>query len=364
MPNFKDITVTIIFEGSALNRDEKIGGNIQSIKKLTIGDKVVSFISRPAIRHYLFNTMVKKFKWQKAKVRLAKKDVIQFDITQSNILNCEELDAFGYMYTIGDISLTRKAPVGITKAIALFPYNQDMALYSNHDLVNRGREQGLDNVEPDLNNREENLSLYKLSFTIDSRCLGEDIFIVDKYENNEAKIHYKDGEENKELKIQVNGVSEDISGSSKKKLKITISDEEKKKRICQILTAIHDGLVAHSSGEDNTIVPLFMIAAPVKVPSPVFHPYIDIVIEDGKPKVIGIKDCIQNSWVEDQPLPNGKSKVKKVYIKDCERLKVIKDDIKEQIFNNWEEFLKACGLEKSDCEQKEVQSQNQKEGVN
>jgi CRISPR-associated protein Cst2 len=117
--------------------------------------------------------------------------------------------------------------------------------------------------------------------------------------------------------------------------------------------------VAHSSGEDNTIVPLFLIAAPVKVPSPVFHPYIDIVVEDGKPKVIGIKDCINNSWVEEADGQN-----KKVYIKDCERLKVIKDDIKEQIFNNWEEFLKACGLEESDCEQKEVQSQNQKEGVN
>lgn len=50
----KHITLTMIFDGSALNRDEKVGGNILSIKKLKQGSRVVSFIGKPAIRHYLY----------------------------------------------------------------------------------------------------------------------------------------------------------------------------------------------------------------------------------------------------------------------------------------------------------------------
>ncbi len=115
-----NITVTIIFDGAALNRDEKIGGNIQSIKKLTIGDRVVSFISRPAIRHYLFNTLVRSANWKPATITGQGK-VAQFDLLQDDILSSEELDAFGYMYTIsGENSITRKAPVGITKAVSYY----------------------------------------------------------------------------------------------------------------------------------------------------------------------------------------------------------------------------------------------------
>jgi CRISPR-associated protein Cst2 len=55
--NIKNVTVTVIFEGSALNRDEKIGGNILSIKKLNVNGEVHSFIGKPAIRHYLFQTV-------------------------------------------------------------------------------------------------------------------------------------------------------------------------------------------------------------------------------------------------------------------------------------------------------------------
>ncbi|MGB9793087.1 MAG: type I-B CRISPR-associated protein Cas7/Cst2/DevR, partial [Thermacetogeniaceae bacterium] len=143
----KNITITIIFDGSALNRDEKIGGNILSIKKLNVNGEVRSFIGKPAIRHYLFQTLKTGFGWKEAKVT-GQGQVVQFDITQDDILSSEELDAFGYMYTLGgQTSITRKAPVGITKAVSLSPYEADLAFYANHDLVRRGHTQGL-SVDP------------------------------------------------------------------------------------------------------------------------------------------------------------------------------------------------------------------------
>jgi len=64
----KYLTITIIFDGSALNRDDKIGGNILSIKKLNVNGEVRSFISKPAIRHYLFQTLKTAFGWKEAMV--------------------------------------------------------------------------------------------------------------------------------------------------------------------------------------------------------------------------------------------------------------------------------------------------------
>ena len=94
----KNITITIIFEGSALNRDEKLAGNILSIKKLRRKDGTYSFISKTAIRHYLFSTLVRnEWKGKEAAVCLSgsgDKKVVQFDITKDDILKSPELDAF------------------------------------------------------------------------------------------------------------------------------------------------------------------------------------------------------------------------------------------------------------------------------
>ena len=475
---FKDVTATIIFEGAALNRDEKIGGNIQSIKKMTIGDKIRSFISRPAIRHYLFNTLIRLYPndWKCAAIT-AEGDVAQFDLEKDDILTSAELDAFGYMYTISDEnSITRKASVGITKAISLFSYNDDISFYANHDLIHRANKEGL-NITPNPFQREENTTFYKLSFTIDSKILGEDSLIVNnkiKYNsdtktivielkkpkkikieqveededsndkegykkyifknkeiyisnneiqistdlseicekkkkaekefleikgysdknNDEEKENPKKGKgKNKVIKIEdfleedgfykfhvtripkydkdkkiltietgvvkeiknvehhveanmniykINGlgkITEEEKSNNIYEIKFILDSEVKKRRIYQILQVIHDGLVAHSSGEDNTIIPLFMIAAPVKVPSPIFHSYIDLKIDNEKLKVIGVSDCLQNTWLEEN----------KVYIKDCERLKIDKEKIKDKLYDSWEDFLTSCGVNK--CEQ-------------
>ncbi len=344
----KHITLTMIFEGSALNRDEKIGGNILSIKKLKQGNKTISFIGKPAIRHYLFETL-KKAGWTPAKVT-GQGEVVQFDITKDDILTSEELDAFGYMYTIGNqASITRKAPVGITKAIGLEPYEGDMAFYANHDLVNRGIKQGL-NVTPNPYNKEEHISFYKVSFVIDVYLLGNDSWIInEKPEANGdyLKLKLPDGKEKvmsyikkiseDEFKVQNGTIKWKKLNGDKFMINFQIGEEAKKRRVEQILNAIKAGLSAHSSGEANTIVPLFLIGGCVKVPSPVFHPYIEISPVNNKIyRVIGVHDCLNNSWVDG-----------KVYIMDSKRVKVEEKDslIKEEkIQTNWNDFLKEAEI--------------------
>jgi len=355
----KNITITIIFEGSALNRDEKVG-NILSIKKLQVGGKTRSFIGKTAIRHYLFSSLYKAYKefgWKPTEVLVSgrgEQKVVQFDITKDDILTSPELDAFGYMYTIGDqMSITRKAPVGITKAISLTEWNGDMAFYCNHDLVDRAINQGLD-ASPNPYNKEEHQSLYKLSFTIDAERFGKDEWVLDEkpdFKNNKLVLTLPDdkqkeisdvSQDKKEHKYILQNLGtikcENIK-DNKYKVIFELNEEKKKERIKQILTVIKNGFYAQSSGEANTIVPLFMIAAPVKIPSPIFHPHIDIEeIEKGKSyKVIGISDCLKNSWLE----KDGEGKVK-VFIMESEKVK-LGEELKD-IMKEWDDFLKECGI--------------------
>ena len=373
--NIKNITITIIFDGSALNRDEKIGGNILSIKKLNVNGEVRSFISKPAIRHYLFQTLSRNDNWEPAPVILrgsSSQQTVQFDITKADILTHPELDVFGYMFTIGDqASITRKAPIGITKAVSLMPYEADITFYANHDLVERGRQQGLD-INPNIYNKEEHFSFYKVSFSIDSQILGTDIWISSeepKIKNGKLEIKLSgsaansdtqhtsnapDTSDTKEVGGKADGskkwkvmkndkevgeISWDEIAKGKYKIIFKLNSQHKRERIKGLINAIKNGLYAQSSGEANTIVPLFFIAGAVKVPSPVFHPYIDVRKEDGQWKVIGVGDALKNSWIE-----NDGNKKPVVYIQDCERLKVDPQD-KNNTIGKWNEFLTAIRVE-------------------
>lgn len=361
----KHITLTMIFEGSALNRDEKVGGNILSIKKLKQGDRVISFIGKPAIRHYLFETLVKSYGWKQGFVT-GQGEVVQFDILKDDIISCPELDAFGYMYTIGDqTSFTRKSAVGITKAIGLDPYEGDLAFYANHDLVNRGIKQGL-NVTPNPYSKEEHISFYKVSFAIDVDILGKDEWIVEnepKFEEGKIKIELakdnkkdsKGGEKeggkvkktkeienvqlvgNNTYKVGNGNISWERTDSNKYKVIFKVDEEEKKNRVVQIVEAIKNGLYAQSSNEQNTIIPLFLIAGYVKVPSPIFHPYIELCRLDEKTwEVIGVKDALRNGWLDG-----------KVFIMDSMRVRINKEEIKERIEENWDNFIAVLKVEEN-----------------
>jgi CRISPR-associated protein Cst2 len=100
---------------------------------------------------------------------------------------------------------------------------------------------------------------------------------------------------------------------------------------------IKDGFFAQSSGEANTIVPLFMIAAPVKVPCPIFHPYINLEeMEKWKLyRVQGISNGLNNSWL-----------CGKVFIwADGVKINYEDEEIDEnKIIKTWDEFLKHCEI--------------------
>lgn len=260
------ITATVIFRAHALNRDEKVGGNILSVKKLSLEDGIHTFLSRVAIRHYLFQTLVRAYgktpPWEPAPVKVSgsgSKKVVQFDLDKANILTHAELDLFGYMITEaggGESALRRKAVVGITKAVSLAPYAGDLAFYANHDLVERTRDTSSP-ATPNPYSKEEHYSYYKVSFVIDVLRLGVDEWVGSNLPNNN-----QDGNQGRIISSPLGGK------------KFIVHEPKRAERIEAILKAIKGGFYAQSSGELNSLVPCFLAVAFVKVPSPILEPYI------------------------------------------------------------------------------------------
>lgn len=292
----KAISATIVFEASAVNRDENIGGNIQSLKKLRREDGVYTFFSRAFLRHHLFNALVKKYGWKPAKV-LAKvrreKVVVQFNVLEDSILSSEELDFFGYMYTDG-ITFTRKAPVGMTKAVSLERWEGDMAFYANHDLVQRAREEGF-GAEPNPFSKEEHLSLYKYSVTIDLERIGECEVMIPKEKekengNKKEKKKERGNKKGYEMKrifgVDFNNLKAQKVITMEKgeirleehddfyKIKLSLKEEEKTRRIEQFLDVVLNGFEIHSSTESWSTSPLLLVVATTKIPVVIFDPYV------------------------------------------------------------------------------------------
>ncbi|MDI1471661.1 type I-B CRISPR-associated protein Cas7/Cst2/DevR [Thermodesulfovibrio sp. 1176] len=354
--NLKDlsaITLTLIFEASALNRDEKLGGNIPSIKKLTrFGNKTFSYLSRVAERHYLFETLSRIYKddWTSAvcfESGAGDNRVVQFDLTTQNILTHAELDAFGYMFTIGgQQSITRKAPVGITKAIALETWEGDMQFNANHDLASRC------GANPNPVNKEEHQSFFKVSFTIDIDKLGYDEWWINE-------INYNDGEKKLTLSFsnQINHSIEADKGEKEKEYivkkgtcpigKIIIKEEnnkkkaifeleknEKQKRISQILDVLKNGLIYHSSGENCGIVPQFMIAAGLKLPVPLFHSFVEL-------------GSFESSIMNNEYILSDGSNKKLIYVYNPKNL--VGNIDTTNLFTDWYAFLQSIGVKQKNA---------------
>lgn len=293
------ITATVVFESSAVNRDEKIAESIQSIKKLVRQEGTFSFMSRAFIRHHLFLALHDFYGWQPAPV-VKDNTVLQFGFPNANIVNYPELDLFGFMKT-SPSTVTRKAPIGITKAVSLERWQGDMAFYANHDLVARAVKSGT-SAHPNPFSKEEHYSLYKLTFTLDLYRFGKQETVTDvtgseneDWLNSLEKISLDDVRKKvKRINIeegwewyaippcQVNSSSAscvECSGyvgvkslnNEKGGLLFVVADDEYRKRLKQILTVIADGFSLHSSTESYGTNPLFFVMAALKLPVPLFH---------------------------------------------------------------------------------------------
>lgn len=330
----KHITITVIYPGHALNRDEKIGGNILSIKKLTKGGEVYSFISRSAIRHYIFQTLVRahqgKPPWEPAPViesGTGGKKVVQFDLSRASILTHAELDVFGYMATFGkgESAVTRKSIIGITKAVSLEPYMGDMAFYANHDLVERSLREG-GSATPNPFSREEHTAYYKVSFVIDVDRLGREEHIVD----SEPSV----GETSGEGEVKVHKLE-----GKKHKVSYRLFSDSRKKRLLDLLEVLHDGIIAQTSGEANTLIPIAFAAAFVKVPVVLLDPYIywpPIPVEGSRDALFPLNPAaVRNSWYIKKSA-NGGLWCEGIY--GAGQL-IPPEEIKGEMLESWEGFI-------------------------
>ncbi|AEG14215.1 CRISPR-associated regulatory protein, DevR family [Desulfofundulus kuznetsovii DSM 6115] len=349
----KGITATVLFESSALNRDEKIGGSVLSIKKLAREHGVFSYFSRPSIRHHLFTTLQYQCDWEPAPVSLAgdsNNKVIQFDFPEANILSYPELDVFGYMNTSAGGRPTRKAPLGITKAVSVEAWQADMSFGANHDMVARLRQVG-EKAEPNPYSKEEHYSFYRVSFTLDLCRFGYDEYLyeadqkspeppkvlrewLDNYTRPVTEKEVREHAGWAEDKIFSLGEGAEWRKYSKEeqnigyvgifrqigKMVFIVADEERKKRLTDVLSVLKNGIMLHGSGECYGINPQFIIIGCLTVPVPVFHNFVSLkngtIAVDDLGMVIRENDYVLRAFVSsvfpcDKLLENGAPKVTK-----------------------------------------------------
>ncbi|HRX66130.1 type I-B CRISPR-associated protein Cas7/Cst2/DevR, partial [Mesotoga sp.] len=160
-----------------------------------------------------------------------------------------EIDLFGYMKTKSkgsdDKTATRVAPVRLTPAIALEPFNYEVEFQTNKWLADRAGKQ------PNIANAENHRSLYRYTVTVD----------LDRVGTEEWNLSLPEEER-----------------------KVGISPEERSKRVCELLEIIKY-LYRDIRGRREDLKPVFVAGGVYKIKNPFFMNAISIAWDGDKPVI-------------------------------------------------------------------------------
>ncbi|MEM4460991.1 MAG: type I-B CRISPR-associated protein Cas7/Cst2/DevR [Nanopusillaceae archaeon] len=269
----KYIVLDIVFYGGSLNYDQGTG-NYQELKKITKWDgKEYTFVSRYALRYSILRTAEELGIWESAPGTILEKTneeggkaVIQPTIDallSGEIFKYPEFDLFGYLITSTTPQNSREAPVKITHAISLTPYNYDTHLANNLGYAKRMIESGkAEKMDPNLFILEEHHTFYIYTILIDVDRIGKFEVYLAK-EKNKDKEGKKGGgrkeEKIKDIKNENNKLVIEYENNGKKEYNIPEnlnvkvekdkektfiiryslkSDNEKRKRIIDLIKVV------------------------------------------------------------------------------------------------------------------------------
>ena len=261
----KFIVMDIVFYGSSLNYDQG-SGNLQELKKITGWDgKEYTLVSRYALRYSLLKTGEQLGLWKLAPGEILErsggegKTVIQPSIKillSGEILKYPDYDFFGYLITGTTPQNSREAPVKISHAISMTPYNYDSHFAGNLDLARRMVEAGkAEKMDPNLFTIEEHQTYYVYTVVIDIDRIGKNEIYLAKKEgsnwevdvewNSNKKINIKKAKNN-ELKGEYSEFDDEVDVKYNKDLenihkfiqKVKDIDNVKKEKIKNLIKAI------------------------------------------------------------------------------------------------------------------------------
>ncbi len=263
------LTVTILFEGQSLNYDEGYG-NLSTLKKIHRGDgKTYTYSSRQSLRYSIFMQGKEQFGWIPSDVYAAGSGNAKVIQLVSDISESEESDLFGFMQTNVKVSdklectRTRVAPVKITPAISIEPFDSDVEMLTNKYQADKNHEM------PNIANIETHRSIYRYTICIDLHKIGSEADdITNKIMPNGDAKKYTSELKNFIAKIRGNDIGNDI----------------KCKRVSDLLDII-GSLYRDIKGRREDLKPLFIIGGIYETLNPFFENTVFVSFDDSKPKI-------------------------------------------------------------------------------